>query len=311
MYDIIGDIHGHAEQLSALLSRLGYEIRGGAWRSPTPAHRVVFVGDYIDRGPDIREATKIVRDLVDAGIAVAVMGNHEYNAVAWHTLGPDGFPLRAHTAAHRRQHEQTLRAFNADTDPHRSELADLLRWMRQLPLFFENDDVRVVHATWDDRRLAPLDNAAPLTDDRFLVRSATAGTDEHATITTLLKGAETDLPPGRFYRDKEGTRRYTTRTRWWIHPPPDGDVPLNSVAMPPADTQMGTARVPAAALDIPGYDDPRPVFVGHYWLTGSPAPFTDRIACVDYSVANGGALCAYRFDGELPLRSDRFVCVPV
>ncbi|MDA3948044.1 MAG: metallophosphoesterase [Spirochaeta sp.] len=304
MYDIIGDIHGHADQLSALLARLGYEKRGGAWRRPSALHRILFVGDYIDRGPEIRAATEIVRELVDADIAVAVMGNHEYNAVAWHALGPEGFPLRAHTAAHLRQHERTLRAFN-------SELSDLLRWMRRLPLFFENDDVRVVHATWDDRSIASLDGATPLTDDRFLERSAVRGTREHAAIATLLKGAETDLPPGRFYYDKEGTRRYTTRTRWWIRPPAGGTVPLGSIAMPPADTQMETVSVPAAALNLPGYEDPRPVFVGHYWLTGSPAPLSDRVACVDYSVANGGALCAYRYSGELPLRAERFVCVPV
>ena len=48
-YDIIGDIHGHADQLEALLSELGYRPSGGAHRHP---HRqAVFVGDLIDRGP--------------------------------------------------------------------------------------------------------------------------------------------------------------------------------------------------------------------------------------------------------------------
>ena len=311
MYDIIGDIHGHAEQLAALLVRLGYVKRGGAWRRPSPAHRVIFVGDYIDRGPGTREVTEIVRDMVEAEIAVAIMGNHEYNAVAWHTIGAEGFPLRSHTAEHLRQHERTLQSFHADSDrqPPR-ELSNVLRWMRQLPLFFENEDVRVVHATWDDRRIAFLDTPTPLTDDRFLERSAVRGTVEHDTVTTLLKGTEVNLPRGNFYYDKEGTKRRTTRTRWWTPPPAEGSVQLSEIAMPPADTQLGTVSVPAATLDIPGYEDPRPVFVGHYWLTGSPAPLTDRIACVDYSVANGGALCAYRYDGELPLRADRFLCIP-
>jgi hypothetical protein len=32
-YDIIGDIHGYAEPLKALLAKLGYRERGGAWRA--------------------------------------------------------------------------------------------------------------------------------------------------------------------------------------------------------------------------------------------------------------------------------------
>lgn len=47
-YDIIGDIHGHADALlEALLTDLGYSNKGGAWRHP--ARQALFVGDFIDR----------------------------------------------------------------------------------------------------------------------------------------------------------------------------------------------------------------------------------------------------------------------
>ena len=75
-YDIIGDIHGCADKLEALLSRLGYLKQGGVWKH---ADRIaVFLGDYIDRGPEILETLKIVRDMRDAGSAVALMGNQEH-----------------------------------------------------------------------------------------------------------------------------------------------------------------------------------------------------------------------------------------
>ena len=45
-YDIIGDIHGHAGALTALLRDLGYRHRGGAWRHPD--RRAIFVVDFID-----------------------------------------------------------------------------------------------------------------------------------------------------------------------------------------------------------------------------------------------------------------------
>ena len=49
--DLIGDIHGHASALDRLLDELGYETIDGVRR-----HRkrtAVFLGDYIDRGPEI------------------------------------------------------------------------------------------------------------------------------------------------------------------------------------------------------------------------------------------------------------------
>ncbi len=54
MYDLIGDIHGHADALIRLLDALGYQKRGGVYSHPE--RRVIFLGDFVDRGPQIREA---------------------------------------------------------------------------------------------------------------------------------------------------------------------------------------------------------------------------------------------------------------
>jgi hypothetical protein len=51
-----------------------------------------------------------------------------------------------------------------------------------------------------------------------------------------------------------------------------------------------------------------PVFFGHYWLDDPfPAPLAANVVCLDYSVAKGGYLCAYRWEGEGVIRDDRFV----
>ena len=67
-YDIIGDIHGHADELQALLEILGYQ-QG----SHPEGRKVIFLGDYIDRGPKIREVLETVRGMVDAGQALAIL----------------------------------------------------------------------------------------------------------------------------------------------------------------------------------------------------------------------------------------------
>lgn len=53
-----------------------------------PADRLIFVGELIDQGPDNRGVINTVRPLVESGHAVCLMGNHELNAVLFHTVMP-------------------------------------------------------------------------------------------------------------------------------------------------------------------------------------------------------------------------------
>lgn len=82
MYDIFGDIHGYADHLEKLLVKLDYENHSGFYKHPV--NKVIFVGDFIDRGPKIRETLSIVRRMVDEGTVLEVMGNNEYNALCYH-----------------------------------------------------------------------------------------------------------------------------------------------------------------------------------------------------------------------------------
>jgi hypothetical protein len=49
LYDLIGDIYGHASWLRPLLERLGYHKCDGLWSHPE--RQVIFLGDFVDRGP--------------------------------------------------------------------------------------------------------------------------------------------------------------------------------------------------------------------------------------------------------------------
>jgi len=75
-FDIIGDVHGCADELEELLATLGYQRDSGVWRHPE-GRRVVFLGDLVDRGPRIPEALRIAMDMVEAETALAVPGNHD------------------------------------------------------------------------------------------------------------------------------------------------------------------------------------------------------------------------------------------
>ena len=96
--DIIEDIHGQADKLHAMLAHLGYENRNGAYRYP---HRTaISMGHFIDRGFQQLSSVMTARRMVEADSGQAVMGNHEFNAIAWHTLHPtdDGEYLRPQSA---------------------------------------------------------------------------------------------------------------------------------------------------------------------------------------------------------------------
>jgi protein phosphatase len=73
-FDVIGDVHGCAEELNALLDRLGYT---GTPRRQADGRKVVFLGDLVDRGPGIVEVLRTAMSMVRAGTALCVPGNHE------------------------------------------------------------------------------------------------------------------------------------------------------------------------------------------------------------------------------------------
>ena len=89
-----------------------------------------------------------------------MMGNHELNALLYHTKGPEGEWLRAHNEKNTAQHKATLDQI-ALSDP--AEWKDWLNWMLKLPLWLDLGSCRIVHAAWDDERVQSLGNRDILT----------------------------------------------------------------------------------------------------------------------------------------------------
>jgi hypothetical protein len=298
MYDLIGDIHGHAAELRQLLQKLDYAPDAAGVYRHAGGRQVIFLGDFIDRGPAIRETLQLVRGMVDGGAALAVMGNHEFNALNFWTFDPSGGHLRPHLPHHILQHIETIRAFSSKELF--GEWRDYLAWFMRLPLFLELPGLRVVHACWDALYIAQLHQWLP--DDRltpeFLLRASRKGSAELDAVEITLKGHETDLPGDHAFFDKDGHRRTKMRTPWWRDP---AAATYDDYYLEPIAALAGQP-VDVAALPSPAYyQDETPVFFGHYWLRGEPRILTPHSVCLDYSVAKGGELVAYRWQGEQEL----------
>ena len=88
-FDIIGDVHGCFDELVRLLERLGYRLEtrtdasGETWFSVThpQGRKAVFVGDLVDRGPDVPNVLRLVMSMTVDGVGLCVAGNHESKLV--------------------------------------------------------------------------------------------------------------------------------------------------------------------------------------------------------------------------------------
>ena len=270
-----------------------------------PERTVIFVGDFVDRGPQQLRTLGIVRDMMEAGSARAVMGNHELNAIGFATPDPErpGEFLRRRSEKNTRQHAAFLAEVGCDSALHRS----WVDWFLTLPLWIETPQFRVVHACWDPGVVAaaqPWLNGEHRLPRDHLPLAFTRAHPLHTCAELLLKGPEAELPPGATFTDKEGHVRTAIRTRWWAPELRTYD-----------DAYIGPAGAVIPALALPAAqttpEPDRPTFIGHYWLEpdGGPALLSHRVACVDYSVAKGGLMTAYRFEGEEALTPDHFVAV--
>jgi hypothetical protein len=245
----------------------------------------------------------VAQTMVASGAALAVMGNHEFNAIAFHTPDGNGGYLRPRNSKNTHQHQAFLDEFADQPDAWR----EAIDWFKSLPLWLDLDGLRVVHACWDPVHISQISHSygdgARLTDE-LLHDASRSGTWQYHAVETLLTGKEIPLPGGAYFHDKDGTRRHDIRVRWWGNGKTYKDIymgPESAVTHMPDDPIQGDHMVDY------GHDE-KPVFLGYYWMEGDPVPLAKNIACLDYSVAkSGGKLVGCRWNGEREINPESYV----
>jgi len=298
-YDIIGDIHGHADELHALLAALGYRKKDGVYRH-SEGRTVVFLGDFIDRGPKIRQVLETARAMTEAGTAHAIMGNHEINALRYHAKGKNGEPLRPHTEKNMHQHAATLKQLPG------GDMTEWLEWFAGLPLWLDLGGIRAVHACWDDDAMEKLRNVGRM-EGSVLEAYSRKDYPEYDIISQILNGPEGILPDGALNETADGTMRSEFRVKWWAKL--EGLTSRDAIF--PADSRIRPVPPKELPSTHPHPADAPPTFFGHYALKDPlPSPILPNLACLDYGTGKGGFLCAYRWDGEREIDRQKFCAVP-
>lgn len=300
--DFVGDVHGYAQELLDLLIKMGYERKGEAYTHPS--RMVVFLGDYIDRGPGQLDTLRIIRAMTEAGSAIALMGNHELNAIGWYTASDHGY-LRPRSQKNEVQHIAFLSEVRAIPDAH----SDWVSWFKTLPVAIEHPLFSAAHACVCENTLNELKPI--LTDTLCLHPDLIAdyfNEDKVAftLIEKLLKGPEVALPVS--YLDHDGHSRRRCRLAWWKDPQEQREHQL----MLPERTRSSLSGSLLAVEEWPTVKlSAKPSFFGHYWFSKDIGIISPTLACLDYSVAKKGPLVAYRFSGEPLLCNSKFISTAV
>lgn len=306
-YDIIGDIHGQAFKLKSLLARLGYKSSNGVY-SHSDDRKIVFLGDFIDRGPNQREVINIVRSMIEAGNAYTVIGNHELNAIRFHRRDPKtGELVKAPSERDIKNHKEFLDEYPEGEE----ETMELIDWFKSLPLFLELDNLCFIHACWDKnliKVLEPyLDKENRLTEEGFreyFIR----GSEVKNAVNTLLKGPKFKLPDDIPYEDAFGVVRTKVRYKWWgSNFKTYYDAAVDKLAEKAKEFGIDFSF----DVDDNIIEDSKILFFGHYWFSGTPKPLRANMACVDYSAGKKDyPLVAYRWninESSVALSADNFI----
>lgn len=299
MYDIIGDVHGQATLLKRLLTKLGYHKGVNGYFHHE--RKAIFVGDFINRGPEIRKTIKLIRKMVKSGNAFAVLGNHEINAILFNLKDDDGMPLIKEP---RKNYLSLFKTINEYIDrPEQWEKH--LKWMQTLPLFLELDGIRVVHACWSDAAVSTI--KSKLAEEQnyeniFREYYNAPKTELSRSIAIITKGVDLKMPGDLKIVNNKGVSPLSFRLSWWENP--EGKtfrkMSFESKFKLPAYT-IPKEILPETFI----YNEKEPlVFFGHYCRANGPHIIKSNICCVDSCVSKGKVLTAYTWSGEKVLKEE-------
>ncbi|MBI48158.1 MAG: metallophosphoesterase [Marinobacter sp.] len=214
MYDLIVDFHGYAAGLNPLLNELEDRQIDDVWQHLN--RKILFLGDFVDRGPEKAMTVNTASETIEKGKAIAVMGNHELCALAWtvQDLQYRAECLRPYNVKKRKQHIQFFEQVGevSDEDP------SLIKWFKTSRLHLDLPNSRVVHSSLHpDFNLA--ERMYTSSENRLLadmwVPASRKDCDVYNAVKTLLKDFEIRLPKPHYLLVTGSDSSHQVHKRLW------------------------------------------------------------------------------------------------
>jgi hypothetical protein len=304
IFDIIGDVHGHASHLTKLLKIIGYKNRKGSFKHPE--RKAIFVGDFINRGPEIKNTIRIIRSMVEDGNALAILGNHELNALIYQLKDKNGKRLVKSSDKYFMSLLKTLNEFKGEKQEWKSHL----KWMRTLPLYIDNKGFRVIHACWSGNAIKNINtiHEEGKIRKKTLKKIQLEQKGELAkSIWTLTKGVSLKLPRDLRIKTNKGNSPRSFRVKWWEK---ERNLTFRDFSFE-SKYKMPNYSIPSEIIPeiYPYRKREVPLFFGHYCKGSGPYIIKSNLCCVDSCVVNTKILTAYSWEGENKLLNEHLIQV--
>lgn len=295
MYDIIGDIHGHASSLTKLLRKFGYSNTTTGYKHEE--RKTIFVGDLINKGPESVEVLRLVRKMVDNGQAQVVLGNHELNFILHfyaNSIHPNT-PLmwsKGYGYFHRLYSD-----FYFDTN----KVHEWVNWCRELPLAIETEQFRVAHACWHQPSIDLIKQFSPsLTlNDCIMEELFKQNTPLLEALFLITKGIEVMLPKYVPLSAKKLSRPGRAKIQWWKIK--EATHYFDLAANPKKKFPNIEIPIPPSLMNIEYSSKEKPLFMGHYNLNRKVDLIAPNMAILDFNIKKKQRIAAYRISEETTL----------
>ncbi len=295
--DFIGDIHGYYNELKSLLLKLEYRKEEKIWQHKS--RKALFLGDFINKGPDSLKVIKHIKRMVDNGKAYAILGNHELYFLEYYYSKKHNKKTRLRQSQ-QRQIKKILKKFET------AEEIDLYAdWLSSLPFYYKFKKARAVHAYWSDKNIKVINRRTK--NKKLKYRDIKEIFKQKSKFSKAVwqttKGVEFRIPK-KIIKENKNILQSNFRIKWWIDYKSKtfNEISFDSrITLPDIQIKKKYVR----SYDIYNISMP-PIFFGHYCLTKHKHIQEVNICCLDGCIAGGGKnIKAYRWSGENQLSKEK------
>lgn len=296
--DFIGDVHGHLNLLEKLFIKLDYTRRKDSFTHPI--QKTIFVGDIINRGPDVKGTLKLIHNMCMSGQARCILGNHEINLLAYQLHKTKNFLKEAQVSRIENQLNTTLLCFKNEP----KELQFYVDWIKTFPIYIEENGFRVIHACWIKKavKFIKKNYTNLLVTDDLIVQLMDINSNEYGLLHALFQGV--DIP---YFKGDDKSKSTPIRIKWWKNM--EGST-YRDIATKERQ-QISLDKIPEHIItDAYKYSKSKPLlFIGHFCLDELPQLDSRNVCCLDFCVSKKGVLSAYRLLAESKLKPEHLFYV--